>query len=42
MPREKIREHIFLILEIRRPPQPHILQKGSMEVKKCSIHMLLL
>ena len=27
-------DHIFLVLEVRRPPWPHICWKGSLEVKE--------
>ena len=26
--------HVFLILEVKRPPQPHMCRKGSFEVKE--------
>ena len=27
-------DHIFLITEVRRPPQPHMCRKGSLETKE--------
>ena len=27
-------DHTFLISEVRRPPQPHVHQKGSSQVKR--------
>ena len=30
-------DHIFLILEVRRPPQPYMHRKGSLEVKRGAV-----